>query len=301
MRKPSFLNSRRYVATAICLAIIATVALASNLTRISAFSGFAAFFGASERVELPVNPGPLMTIGTCDTAGPIEIESSGGTTTPTAYATLKSGVPTRSISERTNDDRHRRLGGYRMKTTVSAILNASGSGAASYTSVAISPAGGSARTITGATVAGSPLIDLNGADNVTINGLNTGGTFDDRQHDRLSPINSTIRLQADATNNTITNSSILGSSTMATTTNGGNIWFGAGAVAAGNDNNIISNNNIGPAGANLPTKLIYGNGSMTTTAAYNSGNQIGNNCSITSTWRRQGPTQLISRVAILAG
>ncbi|MBK8149137.1 MAG: hypothetical protein IPK58_13265 [Acidobacteria bacterium] len=279
MRKPSFLNSRRYVATAICLAIIATVALASNLTRISAFSGFAAFFGASERVELPVNPGPLMTIGTCDTAGPIEIESSGGTTTPTAYATLKAAFDAINLGTHTGT-----IGidvcGDTDETTVSAILNASGSGAASYTSVAISPAGGSARTITGATVAGSPLIDFNGADNVTINGLNTGGNSLTIANTTVSASSgtSTIRLQADATNNTITNSSILGSSTMATTTNGGNIWFGAGAVAAGNDNNIISNNNIGPAGANLPTKLIYGNGSTTTTAVYNSGNQItGNN------------------------
>ena len=31
----------------------------------------------------------IVTIGTCDTAGPIEVESSGGTTTPTAYGTLK--------------------------------------------------------------------------------------------------------------------------------------------------------------------------------------------------------------------
>src|ERR1700694_6028146 len=28
-------------------------------------------------------------IGTCDTAGPIEVESSGGVTSPTAYGTLK--------------------------------------------------------------------------------------------------------------------------------------------------------------------------------------------------------------------
>ncbi|MCK6690898.1 MAG: hypothetical protein L6Q97_02220, partial [Thermoanaerobaculia bacterium] len=88
---------------------------------------------------------------------------------------------------------------------------------------------------------------------------------------------STIRLQNDATGNLITRCSILGSSTMATTTNGGNIWFGAGSTVTGNDNNTISFCEIGPAGANLPTKAIYGNGTTTTATLYNSGNQILNN------------------------
>ena len=48
-------------------------------------------------------------------------------------------------------------------------------------------------------------------------------------------------------------------------------------TANGNDNNTISNNNIGPAGANLPTKAILGNGSTTTTAIGNSGIVINNN------------------------
>ncbi|MGC2627402.1 MAG: hypothetical protein WA269_11225, partial [Candidatus Udaeobacter sp.] len=57
--------------------------------------------------------------------------------------------------------------------TASAVLNASGVGSANYTLVLITPTG--VRTISGAIVAGSPLIDLNGADNVTIDGLNSGG------------------------------------------------------------------------------------------------------------------------------
>ena len=52
--------------------------------------------------------------------------------------------------------------------TAPAVLNASGNGAASYTSISIQPSGGAARTISGAIVAGSPMIDLNEADNVTI-------------------------------------------------------------------------------------------------------------------------------------
>lgn len=47
-------------------------------------------------------------------------------------------------------------------------------GAGNWTSLTIQPSGGAARTITGNLAA--PIINLNGADNVTINGLNTGGT-----------------------------------------------------------------------------------------------------------------------------
>ena len=57
--------------------------------------------------------------------------------------------------------------------TASAVLNASGSGSASYSGITISPSGGAARTISGTVF--NPLIDLNGADNVTIDGLNSGG------------------------------------------------------------------------------------------------------------------------------
>ncbi|MBS1797763.1 MAG: hypothetical protein JSS81_28330, partial [Acidobacteria bacterium] len=219
-----------------------------------------------------------MTPGSCDTAGPIEVESSGGTTTPTAYATLggafgaiNAGTHTGTITIDVCGDSS--------EGTTSAALNASGSGAASYTAITISPAGGAARTISGATTAGSPLIDFNGADNVTINGLNSGGNSLTISNTTVSSTSgtSTIRFQADATGNTLTNASILGSATMSTTTNGGVIWFAAGAVSTGNDNNTISSCNIGPAGSNLPTKGIYGNGTTTTTALNNSNNTVSGN------------------------
>ncbi|MET0753837.1 MAG: hypothetical protein ABWZ66_10710 [Pyrinomonadaceae bacterium] len=59
----------------------------------------------------------------------------------------------------------------------SAVLNSSGAGSASYTSVLIRPTS-DGLTISGATVTGRGLIELNGADNVTINGdnPNTAGT-----------------------------------------------------------------------------------------------------------------------------
>jgi hypothetical protein len=124
------------------------------------------------------------------------------------------------------------------------------------------------------------LIDLNGADNVTFDGLNTGSNALVISNTTVSNTSgtSTVRFIGGATSNTITNCSILGSSTMTVGANGGNIFFSTDAVTAnGNDNNTISNCNIGPAGSNLPTKGIYGNGSTSTTAIGNSGITINNN------------------------
>jgi uncharacterized repeat protein (TIGR01451 family) len=164
--------------------------------------------------------------------------------------------------------------------TAPALLNASGAGAAVYTTIGISPTGGAARTISGAIVAGSPLIDLNGADNVTIDGLNTGGNSLTIANTTASATagTATIRFIGGATSNTITNSNLQGSSSSSVATAGGTIFFSTDAVTVnGNDNNTISNNNIGPAGANLPSKAILGVGSTTTTAIGNSGNIINNN------------------------
>ncbi|MBS1492015.1 MAG: T9SS type A sorting domain-containing protein [Bacteroidetes bacterium] len=149
-----------------------------------------------------------------------------------------------------------------------------------WTSITISPTGGASRTITGATTAGSPMIDFSGADNVTIDGLNTGGnslTISNTTASATS-VTSTIRFIGGATNNTITNCSLQGSGNASVATNGAVVFFSTDAVTAnGNDNNTISNCDIGPAGVNLPTKCILGNGSTTTTAIGNSGIVISNN------------------------
>lgn len=150
--------------------------------------------------------------------------------------------------------------------TASAVLNASGTGSASYLSITINPTGGAARTITGS-VPGH-LIDLNGADNVTIDGLNTGGNS--LVISNTSTVtSSTIRFFADATGNTVTNCTVTGS-----TTNFGVIYFAAGGTVTGNDNNTVSNCNIGPAGTNMPVCCIY---SFGTTGFTNSGNSVTGN------------------------
>lgn len=151
--------------------------------------------------------------------------------------------------------------------TVSAVLNASGSGAASYTSISIQPTGAAARTITGA-IAGV-LIDLNGADNVYINGLNTGGNALTISNTSTAATASTVRFIADASNNNIENCTLLGSGTSTTL---GTVFFSTG-TATGNDNNTIDSCVINGAGVNLPTNAVFCNGT-TTTGIENSGNTI---------------------------
>lgn len=230
------------------------------------------------RGALPAAP---LAAGVCDAvpAGPIEVEGTLTGTTPTAYATLGEAFTAVNNGTHTGDISIDVCGDTNEGDTT-ATLNANGSGLASYTSITITPAGGAARTISGARAGGNPMIDLNGADNVTINGLNTGGNSLTIANTTVSNSSgtATIRFIGGATNNTITNANIQGSGTMSVATNGAVIFFSTDTVTAnGNDNNTISNNNIGPAGANLPTKAILGNGSLTTTAIGNSGIVINNN------------------------
>jgi gliding motility-associated-like protein len=143
----------------------------------------------------------------------------------------------------------------------------------SYTSVNIYP------TETGLTITGNmgtPLIDLNGATNVTIDGRvkQTGNA-------NLSLINSsngsipgtsTIRFINGASNNTVKYSYIRGS---ALGTTSGNLLFGAASSVSGNSNNTIDHNNITNANdAASPVNAIYSLGSGN---FQNSGNTISNN------------------------
>ncbi|MEI6348300.1 MAG: T9SS type A sorting domain-containing protein [Bacteroidota bacterium] len=122
----------------------------------------------------------------------------------------------------------------------------------------IQPNGGVARTLTGS-IAG-PLIDLNGADKVTIDGLNTGGNS-------LTIINtntagtagtSTIRFIADATNNVIQNCTLKGSGTGApyTSTLTTAVVLFATGTTTGNDNNQLLNNNITSYSTTYATQLV---------------------------------------------
>ncbi|NVO18418.1 MAG: T9SS type A sorting domain-containing protein [Bacteroidetes bacterium] len=142
-----------------------------------------------------------------------------------------------------------------------AKLNASGSGSASYSSVTIYPTG------TGFSISGNlalPLIDLNGADNVTIDGrVNASGSTKD-----LSIINtntsgtsntSTIRYINSAENNIIKFCTIKGG---ATGVYSGVLLFSSSSSGNGNDGNTIDNCYL--TGLNVtdrPYYVIYSYGS----------------------------------------
>ena len=157
------------------------------------------------------------------------------------------------------------------------VTNESGTyalNAGAWTSFLIKPDG--FRIVSG-TVAGAPMIDFNGADNILINGYADATrslTFSNLSTSALENT-STIRFINDATNNTIIKCSILGSSTVPLGTNGGTVCFSTG-ITTGNDNNTISYCKIGPAGSNLPSKGVYSSGTTTSAELANS------NVSITS-------------------
>ncbi|MBS1797774.1 MAG: hypothetical protein JSS81_28390, partial [Acidobacteria bacterium] len=270
----------RLIAAFVCVSLISSIGLASQwdgVTVLARTIRAAIGIGAADESGT-ANSGtetrtePLFAPGTCDTAGPLEVEGSIAGPTPTAYATL--GAAFAAINAGTHTGAITiDVCGDASEGAATAVLNASGTGAASYTSVTISPAGGAARTISGATADPNPLIDLNGADNVTIDGLNTGGNSLTISNTTVGS-GSTIRFINDATNNTVANATISGSET---STASGTIFFSTTDGVSGNDGNVISSNNIGPAGASLPTNAVFSLGTAASAATYNSGIQITGN------------------------
>jgi hypothetical protein len=154
-------------------------------------------------------------------------------------------------------------------TTETATAQLNGPSApASYVSITLQPSGGAAFTISGNL--STPLVDFNGADYVTVDGLNTAGNSLTFSNANTSSTASTFRFIADATNNIVRNASILGSSTSATSAT---ILFSTGTI--GNDYNTISNNDITAEGTNLPYNAIYG--TTNNTASSNDYLTISNN------------------------
>ena len=155
----------------------------------------------------------------------------------------------------------------------SAVLNASGSGSANYSSVNIYP------TVSGVTLSGnitSPIIDLNGADNVTIDGRvgATGLSVDmiiSNTSTSAGGTTSTIRLINGATNNTVRYCVLKGSTTNSVT---GILYFSTSTGTSGNSSNSIDHNEITNAGGSRPVNAITSDGSS---SYYNSSNTISNN------------------------
>lgn len=110
----------------------------------------------------------------CSTAGPIEVESTGGTTvgTPTAYATLQAAFDAINLGVLHTAAINAEVCGNTTETA-SAILNSGAVAPGSYTGVNVYPVG-AARTVTG-NITGA-VIKLNGADGVSIDGRLSGST-----------------------------------------------------------------------------------------------------------------------------
>ncbi|HSS22812.1 MAG TPA: DUF4214 domain-containing protein [Pyrinomonadaceae bacterium] len=205
-------------------------------------------------------------------AGPVTVTATTGTLGPTDYPTVKAAFDAINAGTHTGTINIFILGD--TAEGVAAVLNASGSGAASYTSIRMQPSG--VRTVTGNLA--TPLIDLNGANNLTIDGTNTGGNSLTISNTNTGATTgtSTIRFINGASNNNVKNCTISGSATVAVGTAGGNILFST-TTGAGNNNNTVSGNDIGPAGANLPVKAVSAVGTTTSAATINTGDIIDNN------------------------
>lgn len=144
--------------------------------------------------------------------------------------------------------------------------------AGAWTSITITPNGN--RTISGtaasATTTTSGLLYFNGADNVTINGLNSGGNSLTITNTSVGN-SSVILFRNDAINNTITNCNLRGSGVWQRS---GVVVFSSGTTT-GNDGNTISNCDITGTGSNLPCNGIYSVGTSASVA--NSGITISGN------------------------
>ena len=152
--------------------------------------------------------------------------------------------------------------------SATASLNASGTGLANYSSVLIYATG------SGYSVSGhidNPLITLNGADNVTIDGrVNAAGTTTDLVFSNTSTgaAASALRFINSAENNSVRYAVLKASGLSAATSI---VYFVSAASGNGNDNNIIEYCNLTSAGVNRPMNAVLSYG---TAGRENSGNII---------------------------
>ncbi|HRI84317.1 MAG TPA: choice-of-anchor D domain-containing protein [Ignavibacteria bacterium] len=149
-----------------------------------------------------------------------------------------------------------------------------------WASVTIKPAANTAITVTATPNNGVPLFSFNGAKNITIDGIDSGGASLTLSNSSTSGWagTSTVLFQYDATNNKVKNCRILGSSQNNLSGHAATVLFYRNSSATGNDNNVIENCDIGPAGQ-LPHCAVSFLGSTTNTTVYNSNDTV-RNCKI---------------------
>lgn len=198
-----------------------------------------------------VDPTPANYAWTINAAASnVTVTATAGTPGPTNYATLKDAID--AINGGTHQGDITVAINTNTTETAPSVLNSSGAGSALYTSVLIRPSADGV-TVAGPTATGRGLIELNGADNVTIDGDNPGSAGTNRnltiQNTAANTVTftSVIRVAlntttvASADNNTFRNLNILGSatgrniSTATSTTGTENTTYGivAGVNASG--------------------------------------------------------------------
>jgi hypothetical protein len=200
------------------------------------------------------------------------------TTLKSFFDALNAGVVTGNITVNITDN---------CTETATAVLNEiSEEPALSNYTITINPSGGAARTITGNIV--GAIIKLNGADRVSINGLNTGGNSLAISNTNTAASSSVVWLSSlgtglGANNNTLNNLTISGGSSSV-------VYYGVAlsgatiaSAGADNDNNTISNSIFATS-----SNAIYVNGTAAVAAGgvndlLISGNTISCSTSVTAT------------------
>jgi len=204
-------------------------------------------------------------------------------TTSAGYSTLKGAID--AINAGTHTGAIEVAINSSTSETATSVLNSSGAGSASYTSIRIYPSA-DGLTVSGASATGRGLIELNGADNVTIDGdnPNTGGTNRNLTFTNTAvtsvTFTSVIRLVTGATlvlscdNNIIKNCNLIGSATSwnstgnssFTTTQAGTngIYCGGGGstVSATTAPTALSSNLTNAASGQTFNNLIIDNNSI---------------------------------------
>lgn len=224
----------------------------------------------------------VFTILNDDVAGPANVVVNPGNT---PYATLKEAIDAINAGTHTGAITVDVMAN--TTETASSVLNASGAGSANYTSIIIR-AGADGVTVSGPSVQGRGLIELNGADNVTIDGdnPNTAGTNRNLtiQNTAANTVNfaSVIRVALNATtvasadNNVFKNLNIAGNATglnvsTATATGGPQnttfgIFLGPNASGPTTDPTAITSVATGVAGAATAANLVVENNRIVTAA-----------------------------------
>lgn len=206
---------------------------------------------------------------------PVTITGANGIADGTGYTTLKAAFDAiNAQADQTGKSIEIKINSSTTETA-SAVLNQPAT--ATWNSLKIYP------TVSGVTVSGNfanALVDLNGADKVTINGrLNKTGaakslTF--MQQEATSSLSSTIRLINDAKNDSISYCTIKGS-VLSSSSVGGLVYLATAlaTTGTGNNDNVICYNDFTRAGTVCPLNAFYSNG--TSTSIFNARNKIDNN------------------------